>query len=214
MRGVRNPTDKPANNPTASPATEPAAEPAAPTLRIEPPKQSAVGLPGIAHSLQYTPEEPGPERGLRALARLNQTDGFDCPSCAWPDPDPEHRKTAEFCETGVKAVAWEATRKRVDRSFFASHTLDFLRTLDDHRLEWHGRLTEPMYLAPGAANYTPIGWDEAQRLLADRLLSLDDPDRAVFYTSGRASNEAAVRLPTPGPSLRHQQPAGLLEHVP
>ncbi|HEY3871488.1 MAG TPA: FdhF/YdeP family oxidoreductase [Actinocrinis sp.] len=159
--------------------------------RVGEPKHSSVGIPGIAHSMQYALEQMGPVRGLRALTALNQADGFDCPSCAWPDPDPEHRKTAEFCENGAKAVSWEATRRRVGREFFAAHSIEQLRGLDDHQLERHGRLTEPMYLAPGAAHYAPIGWDEALRRVADRLTGLPDPDRAVFYTSGRASNEAA-----------------------
>ena len=159
--------------------------------RVEPPMRSAVGIPAIAHSVQYAYEEAGPWRGLRALGRLNQADGFDCPSCAWPDPSPDHRKTAEFCENGAKAVAWEATRKRVDAEFFAEHSIDQLREMDDHRLEWHGRLSEPMYLAPNATHYAPIDWDDAFQLLADRLLALPDPNRATFYTSGRASNEAA-----------------------
>ncbi|MGH8963297.1 MAG: FdhF/YdeP family oxidoreductase, partial [Jatrophihabitantaceae bacterium] len=104
---------------------------------------------------------------------------------------PEHRKTAEFCENGAKAVSWEATRKRVDAAFFAAHSVADLRSHDDHWLEHHGRLTEPMHLAPGATHYAPISWDDAIGLVADRLRALDDPNRAVFYTSGRASNEAA-----------------------
>src|SRR6185437_6534276 len=167
-------------------------EPATPReLRVEPPKKSSVGIPGITQTVHYALEEMGPQRSLRTLTALNQADGFDCPSCAWPDPSPEHRKTAEFCENGAKAVAWEATRKRADRDFFATHSIEQLRGLDDHQLEWHGRLTEPMYLAPGATHYAPIAWDEALRIVADRLLALQNPSRAVFYTSGRASNEAA-----------------------
>ncbi|MGH6655120.1 MAG: FdhF/YdeP family oxidoreductase [Actinocrinis sp.] len=167
-------------------------EPTAPSEpKVEQPKTSAVGFPGIGHAMQYALEEMGPVRSLRTLTALNQVDGFDCPSCAWPDPEPGQRKTAEFCENGAKATAWEATRKRADRDFFATHSIEQLRGLDDHQLEWHGRLTEPMYLAPGATHYSPIGWEQALRLVADRLLALPDPNRALFYTSGRASNEAA-----------------------
>jgi molybdopterin-dependent oxidoreductase alpha subunit len=133
----------------------------------------------------------GVRRGTRALRALNQPEGFDCPSCAWPDPDPEHRKMAEFCENGAKAVAWEATTKRVDRAFFASHSIADLRSRDGHWLEANGRLAEPVHLAPGATHYRPINWDDAIGLVADRLGKLSDPNRAVFYTSGRASNEAA-----------------------
>jgi molybdopterin-dependent oxidoreductase alpha subunit len=133
----------------------------------------------------------GVRRGLATLLKMNHVDGFDCPSCAWPDPDPGERKVAEFCENGAKAVAWEATRKRVRPEFFAEHSLAQLRQLDDHHLEHFGRLTDPMYLAPGATHYRPIPWDDALRLVADRLTALPDPNRAVFYTSGRCSNEAA-----------------------
>jgi molybdopterin-dependent oxidoreductase alpha subunit len=160
-------------------------------LRVGHPKKSAVGIPGIAHSVQYALEEMGPKRSLQTLLKLNHVDGFDCPSCAWPDPDPEHRKTAEFCENGAKAVAWEATRKRVDGAFFAAHSVASLREESDHWLESNGRLTEPMYLAPGATHYAPMSWDDALGLIAAKLQALPDPNRAAFYTSGRASNEAA-----------------------
>ena len=160
------------------------------TPKVGPPKTSAVGLPGIAHSMQYALEQMGPVRSARTLLHMNHVDGFDCPSCAWPDPDGE-RKLAEFCENGAKAVAWEATRKRVDAEFFARNSVATLREQEDHWLEHNGRLTEPMYLAPGATHYVPIDWDAALTLIADRIRALPDPNRAVFYTSGRASNEAA-----------------------
>jgi molybdopterin-dependent oxidoreductase alpha subunit len=139
--------------------------------------------------MQYALEEMGPLRSLQTLLKMNHVDGFDCPSCAWPDPD--RRKAAEFCENGAKAVAWEATRKRVDATFFSQHSVAQLRAQEDHWLEHNGRLTEPMYLAEGATHYAPISWDDALGLIANRLRSLSDPNRAVFYTSGRASNEAA-----------------------
>jgi len=153
------------------------------------PKKSAAGIPAIAHAMQYALTEMGPVRTVRTLTRMNHVDGFDCPSCAWPDPDRRH--AAEFCENGAKAVAWEATRKRVGREFFAANSIAELRQQPDHWLEHNGRLTEPMYLPPGATHYQPIDWDDALRLVADRLKAMPDPDRAVFYTSGRASNEAA-----------------------
>ncbi|WP_310961448.1 FdhF/YdeP family oxidoreductase [Nocardioides terrisoli] len=158
---------------------------------VGPPKTGSVGLPGIAESMRYAAREMGASRSLATLLKMNHVDGFDCPSCAWPDPEPGERKAAEFCENGAKAVAWEATRKRVTPAFFAEHSIDDLRGLTDHELERFGRLTEPMYLPPGATHYQPIGWDAAFTLVADRLKALDDPNRAVFYTSGRASNEAA-----------------------
>jgi molybdopterin-dependent oxidoreductase alpha subunit len=152
-------------------------------------KTSAVGIPAIAHSMQYALSEMGPVRSAQTLLRMNHVDGFDCPSCAWPDPD--RRKAAEFCENGAKAVAWEATRKRVGREFFAANSIAQLREQPDHWLEHNGRLTEPMYLAPEATHYAPISWDDAFTLIADRVKAMADPNRAVFYTSGRASNEAA-----------------------
>ncbi|MCL2581390.1 MAG: FdhF/YdeP family oxidoreductase [Streptosporangiales bacterium] len=160
-------------------------------LRIEEPEDYAVGVPGVAVAMRYAMAEMGPVRSARTLLTLNQTTGFDCPSCAWGDPAAGHRKMAEFCENGAKAVAWEATRKRVDRAFFAKHSVEELNQQSDYWLESNGRLTEPMYLAPGATHYAPISWDEAYKKIASKLTSLSDPDRAVFYTSGRASNEAA-----------------------
>jgi molybdopterin-dependent oxidoreductase alpha subunit len=158
-------------------------------VRVHDPKDVAVGMPAVASSMHYALAEMGPVRTARTLLRMNHVSGFDCPSCAWPDPD--RRSPAEFCENGAKAVAWEATRKRVGADFFAEHSLADLRGQDAHWLEHHGRLTEPMYLAAGATHFTPISWDDALRLVADRLRAMPDPNRAVFYTSGRASNEAA-----------------------
>jgi molybdopterin-dependent oxidoreductase alpha subunit len=158
---------------------------------VRKPKREAVGIPAIAVSMKDALTEMGVSRSARTLLKLNHVDGFDCPSCAWGDPDPGRRKIAEFCENGAKAVAWEATRKRVDEAFFAHHSVNELADQTDHWLEARGRLTHPMYLAPGATHYAPISWDEAFRLVADRLKALPDPNRAAFYTSGRASNEAA-----------------------
>src|SRR3984885_4103757 len=160
-------------------------------LRIGEPESSAVGVPGVAASMRYALSEMGPARSMRTLLRVNQAAGFDCPSCAWGDPAVKDRSHAEFCENGAKAVAWEATRKRVDAGFFAAHPVSFLRAQTDHWLESNGRLTEPMYLAEGAAHYAPTGGADASRLTAGPLRELPDPNRAVFYTSGRASNEAA-----------------------
>ena len=148
-----------------------------------------MGLPGIYWSMKYAKDEMGPKRAAQTLLKMNHIDGFDCPSCAWPDPD--RRKAAEFCENGAKAVAWEATRKRVGADFFAEHSVADLLQRDDHWLERQGRLTQPMYVPPGGTHYQPIDWQDAFDLVAERLAAMDSPDRAVFYTSGRASNEAA-----------------------
>ena len=160
-------------------------------LKVGEPETSAVGVPGVAVSMRYALAEMGTARSVKTLLAVNQADGFDCPSCAWGDPAAGHRKHAEFCENGAKAVAWEATRKRVDAAFFAAHPVAFLRRQSDYWLESRGRLTEPMYLAPYGTHYEPISWDDAFALIAGRLRALDDPNRALFYTSGRASNEAA-----------------------
>lgn len=127
----------------------------------------------------------------RTLTQLNQSDGFDCMSCAWPDPDPEHRHSAEFCENGAKAVAEEATKARASPEFFASHTIN---ELDDHNEHWlgqQGRITHPMVKRAGGTHYEPIQWDEAFNLIGIHLRGLSSPNEALFYTSGRASNEAA-----------------------
>jgi molybdopterin-dependent oxidoreductase alpha subunit len=125
----------------------------------------------------------------KSLFAQNQPDGFDCPGCAWPDR--EHSSTFEFCENGVKAVAAESTSKRVTPDFFAAHTVAELLQQSDYELEQHGRLTHPMVYDPASDKYAPIAWDDAFRLIADELNMLDDPNQAAFYTSGRASNEAA-----------------------
>ena len=141
--------------------------------------------------MRFALSEMGSRRSLKTLLKVNKVNGFDCPSCAWADPEVDHRKTAEFCENGARAVAWEATTRRADAAFFAANSVSELREMDNHTLEHFGRLTEPMYLAAGATHYAPISWGEAISLTADHLKGLPDPNRAVFYTSGRASNEAA-----------------------
>jgi molybdopterin-dependent oxidoreductase alpha subunit len=151
--------------------------------------QPAGGVEAVTNSLLYTLREAGVVRGARALLRVNQDGGFDCPSCAWPDP--EHRATAEFCENGARAVADEATRARVTPEFFAQHSVDELLARSDHWLNKQGRLTHPMILRPGTGHYEPLAWEEAFAIIAAQLRALPDADAAVFYTSGRTSNEAA-----------------------
>jgi molybdopterin-dependent oxidoreductase alpha subunit len=130
-----------------------------------------------------------PLTGARALLKANQPDGFDCPGCAWGDP--EHGSSFEFCENGVKAVSWEATDKRTPPAFFARHTVTELRSWSDYALEGEGRLTHPMRYDAATDRYRPVSWDEAFAEIGATLRSLDHPDQAEFYTSGRASNEAA-----------------------
>ncbi|MGF6855899.1 FdhF/YdeP family oxidoreductase [Paraburkholderia sp. CI3] len=125
----------------------------------------------------------------RTLFKQNQPDGFDCPGCAWPDR--QHASTFEFCENGVKAVAAEATTKRVTPATFEANTVESLMKQTDYELEQHGRLTDPMVYDARTDRYRPIAWDDAFALIARHLNQLDSPDEAAFYTSGRASNEAA-----------------------
>ena len=150
----------------------------------------AGGLPAVSSSLRHALGEAGVWRGGRLLLQLNQFDGFDCPGCAWPDPDRE-RSVAEFCENGAKAVAEEGTSLRVTPEFFARHSVADLSERSDYWLGKQGRLAHPMVLRPGQTHYQPISWDGAFQLIADQLNRLESPDEAVFYTSGRTSNEAA-----------------------
>jgi molybdopterin-dependent oxidoreductase alpha subunit len=125
----------------------------------------------------------------RGLLSMNQPHGFDCPGCAWPDP--KHTSSFEFCENGAKAVAWEATAKRTTPEFFAAHTVSELLDWSDFDLENEGRLTHPMAYNQASDRYLPISWDEALTKIGAALRELPHPDMAEFYTSGRASNEAA-----------------------
>jgi len=164
-------------------------EPDEPDMRVGAPKREAGGLPAVAASLRHATGQMGPTRALRSLLKVNQQGGFDCPGCAWPEPGTPH--TAEFCENGAKAVAEEATRRRVTPAFFAEHPISELLTRSEHWLGQQGRLTEPVVKRSGSDHYEPLRWDEAFALVADELRGLDQPDQAVFYTSGRTSNEAA-----------------------
>ncbi len=159
-------------------------------IQIKPPSKSAGGVPAIVSAVKSAWSEMGPVRGLRTLLQLNQPGGFDCPGCAWPEPDKE-RSHAEFCENGAKHVADEATTKRVTPDFFRDWSVSDLSDKSDYWLGKQGRITHPMLLRRGAAHYEPVSWDEALALIGLELNSLDHPDQAVFYTSGRTSNEAA-----------------------
>lgn len=160
-------------------------------LEVDGPKHSAAGVTAVAITMKRAVEQMGVRRTAKTLLRLNQTDGFDCQGCAWPDPDPSHRHTAEFCENGAKAVTEEATLRRVERSFFLEHSIDDLREKTDYWLGQQGRITEPMVLRAGSTHYQPIAWDQAFELMGGLLNGLASPDQAVFYTSGKTSNEAA-----------------------
>ena len=150
----------------------------------------ATGIPAILHSLAYGLSEMGPLRMTRAWLAVNQKTGFDCPSCAWADPD-GNRHPFEFCENGAKAMADEATTSRITPEFFAKYSIAELGEQSDYWLNRQGRLTSPMILRPGDTHYSPVSWDDAFKTIAKELNQLESPDEAVFYTSGKATNEAA-----------------------
>ena len=149
----------------------------------------AGGFEALRSSLEHTVRDPGLLRGVRSYLELNQASGFDCPGCAWPDPD--DRSALEFCEQGVKAVANEATRHRIGADFFRRHSISRLLEQPDPWLERQGRLAEPLHRRPGSDHYEPISWQDAFARVGAVLADLDSPDEAIFYTSGRTSNEAA-----------------------
>ena len=158
---------------------------------VRPYHHPAAGFGAIASTLKHTVHEMGLMRGATALLKVNQAHGFDCPGCAWPEPDSAHRSHAEFCENGAKAVAAEATTRRVGPDFFREWPVSELLKKSDHWLEAQGRLTQPMVLRQGSDHYVPIAWDDAFDLIAKELNALASPHEAIFYTSGRTSNEAA-----------------------
>ncbi|MFZ1701818.1 MAG: FdhF/YdeP family oxidoreductase [Pyrinomonadaceae bacterium] len=158
-------------------------------LVVSDPPETSAGLKAVTNALKHVFGKMGAVRGTRGLLNLNQKGGIDCQSCAWPDPDT--RTINEFCENGAKALADEGTRKRIGREFFAEHTIRELSEKTDFWLNGQGRLTEPLILREGSEHYEPISWSDAFELIAAELNSLDSPDEAIFYTSGRTSNEAA-----------------------
>jgi molybdopterin-dependent oxidoreductase alpha subunit len=154
-------------------------------------KKEAVGLPAIISSFRHVIGEAGLTRGLKALAHVNQKGGYDCPSCAWPDPDDERSGIAEYCENGAKAIAEETTTKKLTPEFFAQNSIHALSALTDFELGKKGRIAQPMHLPKGATHYQPISWETAFQTIARTLNDLPSPNNALFYTSGRTSNEAA-----------------------
>ena len=152
---------------------------------------SAVGYTAVKSAITHIKEEVGLVKGVGLLAKLNQKNGFDCPGCAWPDPDEKRAFLAEYCENGAKAVAEEATKNRVSPLFFASHPISKLSELSDYEIGKKGRITHPVVVYEGSDHYEEISWDDAFNLIGKELKSLSSPDEAIFYTSGRTSNEAA-----------------------
>ncbi|WP_434096336.1 molybdopterin-dependent oxidoreductase [Streptosporangium roseum] len=158
-------------------------------MRVVPPKDWAGGLPAVAHAMETAYRQMGVGRAALILLQVNRKRGFDCPGCAWPEG--EHRSPAEFCENGAKAVAEEATTRRVGREFFAARPVGELAVRSDHWLGQQGRLTEPMRKPAGSDHYVSITWEAAFEVIARKLRALGGPDETLFYSSGRTSNEAA-----------------------
>ncbi|MGW0559110.1 FdhF/YdeP family oxidoreductase [Streptomyces sp. NPDC003016] len=173
-------------------AKPPADDPVQDAPQVAAVQHAAAGLPAIGHTLKMAQQQMGIRRTAQTLLKVNQKDGFDCPGCAWPEEDKRHR--AEFCENGAKAVAEEATLRRVTPDFFAAHPVADLATRSGYWLGQQGRITQPMYLAEGADRYDAVTWERAFEIIAEELKALGSPDEAVFYTSGRTSNEAAFLL--------------------
>ncbi|MFD9291065.1 FdhF/YdeP family oxidoreductase [Streptomyces sp. NPDC060030] len=170
----------------------PTGDPVQDAPQIDPVQHAAAGLPAVAHTLRIAQQQMGVRRTAQTLLKVNQKDGFDCPGCAWPEGDRRH--TAEFCENGAKAVAEEATLRRVTPDFFAAHPVADLGTRSGYWLGQQGRITQPVYLPEGADRYEAVTWERAFEIIAEELTALSSPDEALFYTSGRTSNEAAFLL--------------------
>ncbi len=159
-------------------------------IKVTEPKPYAAGKEGIAAAMKHSFKEMGVFRAVATLLHMNQKEGFDCPSCAWPDPE-KPSKIGEYCENGAKALADEATTSHIGADFFKKFSVEELSLRTDYELNALGRLTKPLVLKAGSMHYTPISWEEAFMLIADELHNLDSPNEAIFYTSGRSSNEAA-----------------------
>lgn len=159
-------------------------------IKLTAPANYAAGIPGVKAAMSHAFKEMGVVRSVKALSHMNQNEGFECPSCAWPDPD-KPSKIGEFCENGAKALADEATTEHIGREFFKRYSVEELSQSTDYGLNKFGRLIEPLVLRSGSLHYEPISWQEAYGLIAAELHKLSSPDEAIFYTSGRSSNEAA-----------------------
>ncbi len=154
-------------------------------------KTESVGVPAIWNSLKHLGRYVDMPQALKASLKMNQEGGFDCPGCAWPDPDDHRSKLGEYCENGIKALAEEATKRKVDSAFFKKYSVEELTSWSEFKLGKSGRITHPMYLAEGESHYQEISWPDAFKKIGNHLRGLDDPNEAIFYTSGRTCNEAA-----------------------
>ncbi|GAA0893070.1 FdhF/YdeP family oxidoreductase [Fulvivirga kasyanovii] len=159
-------------------------------IKLTHPQKLAGGIPAVISSMKHVYGEVGVIEGTKTMLKINQFKGFDCPGCAWPDPDKE-RSVVEFCENGAKAVAEEATTARVDAAFFRKHAVEELSRWSDYEIGKSGRVVQPIILKEGSTHYEPISWKDAFSTIGKQLNKLHSPDEAIFYTSGRTSNEAA-----------------------
>lgn len=160
-------------------------------LKFKGPKNTSVGKAAIASAMGQMTKYMKPGNAIKLSLKMNQKGGFDCPGCAWPDPDDDRSSLGEYCENGIKAIAEEAQNKALTSEFFAKYSVQEISELSDFEMGKTGRLTEPMFLEEGATHYKPISWTDAFQLIAKELNGLPSPDEALFYTSGRTSNEAA-----------------------
>ncbi|NJX14221.1 FdhF/YdeP family oxidoreductase [Tamlana crocina] len=160
-------------------------------LKVKAPDTNSVGFAAIKSSVNQVSKYMNAADAFKLSAKINQKGGFDCPGCAWPDPDDERSSLGEYCENGIKAIAEEAQNKTIGAAFFAKHSVDELASWTDFEIGKSGRLAEPMFLAEGASHYQPIPWEDAFAKVGNHLNALNSPDEAVFYTSGRTTNEAA-----------------------
>ncbi len=158
-------------------------------LKLEERDRKAVGFPAITSSLHHAFKWMKPMDAIKTMFKINQKGGFDCPGCAWPDPDDDRSSIGEYCENGIKAIAEEAQNKVIGKDFFSENSVSDLAKLSDYEIGKSGRIGEPLVLKGN--QYEPISWDAAFQLIADEMTHLDSPDEAIFYTSGRTSNEAA-----------------------
>ena len=160
-------------------------------LKVAGSKKWAAGIPAVYEAGKDVLREDGLIRGMKGLFHMNKKDGFDCSGCAWPDPDDDRSPIAEYCENGAKALAEEATTKKLTAEFFAQHSVADLSKLNDFEIGKKGRIAQPVYLPKGGTHYVPISWDDAFKKIAGHLNALKSPNEAVFYTSGRTGNEAS-----------------------
>lgn len=159
-------------------------------MKHDDPRTVAGGMDAVLSSLSYLYKEAGISRTRKLIRHFNQHNGFECPGCAWPNPDHKRAHFA-FCENGAKNVSAEATTRLITTEFFKKWSVKSLLLTPGYWLEQQGRLTEPMILQENDSHYKPISWESAFTIIGKELRSLKNPDEAVFYSSGRTSNEAA-----------------------